>query len=397
MEEINVWYEKMVVLIAHALHGTAPEREQVENLDLAALYKLAAAHSLTAVVCMALEAADAFSMADPEVKKRWTDAKNKAIRKNMLLDAERERILKEMERAGIWYMPLKGSVLKELYPRYGMRQMADNDILFDPAGQREVMHLFLKRGYKAKVVGRGNHDVYLKPPVYNFEMHTALFGSAHPEGWAAYYRDVKERLHPDEGKKFGYHFTDEDFYIYITAHAYKHYSICGTGIRSLLDLFVFNWKKGKTLDREYVRAELQKLGIAEFEEKSRCLAEKMFGAAVPLSELALTKEEREMLAYYCGSGTYGTAKLRVKNKLRKLQGDEGPITVRTKLHYFCLRLFPGREWCREPYPLFYRYPFLIPALWMYRIVRSAVFYRKRLGDEIRMVKSPNVKRSGVDD
>ena len=382
----NTLDEKMIVLISCALHGTAPEREQIEKLDLAALYHLAEAHSLTAIVCMALEAADVFSTADPKLKKRWTDAKNKAIRKNMLLDAEREQILKEMEKAGIWYMPLKGSILKELYPRYGMRQMADNDILFDTAGQKEVMHIFLRRGYKAEVVGRGNQDVYLKPPFYNFEMHTALFGSGIHEGWTAYYRDVKNRLCPDAGRKFGYHFTDEDFYIYITAHAYKHYSISGTGLRTLLDLFVMNWKKGDTLDREYVNAELKKLGIAEFEEKSRCLAEKVFGTAGPPKATDLTEEEQELLAYYIGSGTYGTTQIRVKNKLRELQTDGETITVRTKLRYICLRVFPGRESCRESYPFFYRYPFLIPVLWIYRMLRGAAIYRKRLGTEIRTLK-----------
>ena len=390
MAEMNLLNEKMIDLISCALHGMVPEMEQVKKLNLDALYKLAGAHSLTAIVCMALEEADDFSMTELEVKKRWKDAKNKAVRKNMLLDVEQKQILGEMEKAGIWYMPLKGSILKELYPRYGMRQMADNDILFDSARQKDVMHLFVSRGYKAEVVGRGNHDIYLKPPIYNFEMHTALFGSTAKEEWTAYYCDVKKRLRPDEGRKFGYHFTDEDFYVYITAHAYKHYSNSGTGLRTLLDLFVFNWKKGNALDRKYVRAELKKLGIAEFEDKSRRLAEKVFGTKVPFKESALTEEEQKMFAHYCGSGTYGTMQNRMKNKLKALQADEKPITVRTKLRYICLRLFPGREWCRKYYPFFYRYPLFIPVLWVYRVIRGIVFRRKKLGNEIRMIeKSEN--------
>ena len=68
----------------------------------------------------------------------------------MLLDAEREQVFKEMDAAGIWHLPLKGSVLKSLYPKPWMRQMSDNDILFDPEYQSEVKDIMVKRGYLAK-------------------------------------------------------------------------------------------------------------------------------------------------------------------------------------------------------------------------------------------------------
>ncbi len=36
---------------------------------------------------------------------------------------------------GIWYMPLKGAILHTLYPVSGMREMADNDVLYDSTRQ----------------------------------------------------------------------------------------------------------------------------------------------------------------------------------------------------------------------------------------------------------------------
>lgn len=384
-EEVNPLIEKMIYLISCALHQAVPEKEQIEGLDLAELYRMAKRHSLTAIVCMALEAADAFSSADPEIEKYWKDAKDKAIRKNLLLDAEREEILKEMEAAGIWYMPLKGSILKDLYPRCGMRQMADNDILYDASRQADLTDLFVRRGYTVKSVGIGIHDVYMKPPVYNFEMHTALFAEAFKKEWAESYLDVKERLIPDEGKKFGYHFSDEDFYVYIMAHAYKHYSNCGTGIRTLLDTFVLDWKKGGSLDRVYINSELERLGIAEFEEQSRIFARKLFGSANVIFVKEFTEAEQKMLSYYCGSATYGTARIYVKNRLGAIQTDEKPISAGTKLRYYFGRLFPGREWFKLPYPFLYRHPYLVPFFWIYRIMRMALFSRKRIGNEIKEV------------
>ena len=36
------------------------------------------------------------------------------------------------------------------------------------------------------------------------------------------------------------HFTDEDFYVFIVAHEYKHFAdLGGTGIRNLVDRYVY--------------------------------------------------------------------------------------------------------------------------------------------------------------
>ena len=149
---------------------------------------------------------------------------------------ERAAILEKLEEAGIWYMPLKGSVLKDLYPRYGMRQMADNDILIDASRAEDVKSIMQSLGFTTECFGMSNHDIYHKPPVSNFEIHTALFGLSHEEKIYVYYRDVNSRLIKDEGKRCGWHFTPEDFYVYITAHEYKHFSGGGTGLRSFLDV-----------------------------------------------------------------------------------------------------------------------------------------------------------------
>ena len=49
--------------------------------------------------------------------------------------------------------------------------MSDNDILFDEDAWERVEKHMISEGYEAEYVGKGIHDVYQKPPVYNFEMH----------------------------------------------------------------------------------------------------------------------------------------------------------------------------------------------------------------------------------
>ena len=97
-------------------------------------------------------------------------------------------------------------------------------------------------------------------------MHNALFGEYHKSELFNYYRSVKDRLIKDPDNNFGYHFSANDLYIYITAHEYKHYSRGGTGIRSLLDTYVIWQKLGDELNEDYIKAECTKLDISEFEQ-----------------------------------------------------------------------------------------------------------------------------------
>lgn len=117
----NAYY--LMYLIRCILNKKTPAKEKLDKMDLSGVFKVAKGHSLTAIAAYALESAGIYD-------KDFEEEKNKAIRKTIILDAERENVLAELEKACIWYMPLKGILIKDLYPQIGMRQMADNDILF---------------------------------------------------------------------------------------------------------------------------------------------------------------------------------------------------------------------------------------------------------------------------
>ena len=69
----------------------------------------------------------------------WKQAGTMGMYRELQFDVEREQILEALEAHGISYLPLKGILLKDDYPKPGMRYMCDNDILYgyvepDPAG-----------------------------------------------------------------------------------------------------------------------------------------------------------------------------------------------------------------------------------------------------------------------
>lgn len=362
-------------LCACAVNGQIPDATRVSGMNIDHLYSAADRNLLTGITAMALESA---GVKDPA----FTQAKGKAIRKVAAFDLEREAILDAFEKAGIWYLPLKGAVLKDLYPMIGMRQMADNDILCDASRTADVRAIMESHGFETdKAYGHGAHDSFFKPPVYNFEMHRTLFSANHDKRIRSYYENVKGRLKCVDGKEFERRFSDEDFYVYMIAHEYKHYSGGGTGLRSLLDTYVYILNKGKTLDWDYISGEIEKLGITDFESKNRSLALHLFCGD------ALSCEDQSMLDYVISSGTYGTVENRVNNGIAK-KGDG----IIGKVRYVFSRIFLPLDVVRSSFPLFIKYPVLLPFLPFYRAIRGVTTRRNVMKAELKTIAGYKQKK-----
>ena len=371
----------MLYLAACALHDAVPDARRMADMDLAGVMTEAARQSMNGIAYLGIQkyvdaTPNAGDVTDADRLAQWKQSYAQIIRKAVLFDMERERILSFLDQNGIWYLPLKGIILQNMYPRIGMRQMADNDILFDANYRAELKSFMLENGYKGgEKVGRTDaacHDTYLKAPFYNFEMHYSLHPASEKEiELRHYYADIKERLIKDNGNSCGYHMSDEDFYIYVTTHAYKHYSRAGTGVRLLMDTYVYLSQKKDQMDLAYVEKELAALGLADFEKTARTAAFKVFSEPNHKGLTKFTETETELLTRCIHAGVYGTSGIAMKTKLSELSED-GRITPRIKLKYFMGRLIPGDDCYMLRYPLAYRHRILIPFVVVARIL-EAVF------------------------
>lgn len=375
----------MLYLTACGIHKQAPDPARVLAMDLKKVYTLSRSQSLNALTYLALEQltkrADGPEIPDPDqILPAWAESRNKAIRKIMLLDGARAQLFAYLEEKGIWHLPLKGVILTPLYPELGTRQMSDNDILFDGAYRQEVREWFVGHGYTVEHYGASNHDVYHKDPVYNFEMHVALFHEDAQPQKAHYYCTLKDRLKLAQGKTYEYCMTDEDFYLYLLAHMHKHYSSRETGFRSLLDVYVYSRAKDK-LNRAYLDQELQKIGLLEFEEQMRALAGKIFEPM--LNKVNLTGTEKAILMKLLYSRTNSTLEEYWEDTVRKNQSTQEPISRAVKFKYIWERLFPSREhmekWCKLYAPIFCRHQWLMPAARVWRFMKA----KKEKGTTIR--------------
>ena len=360
--------DDLIYILSCAVNEKMPELQKVTQMDMTELFYLAKWHSLASAVAVALEQVI-------PLPHDFDQAKKKAIRKLSLFEIERKKIFAAFENAEIWYLPLKGILLKNDYPKTAMREMSDNDILVDPTRMDDIKQIMEGLGYHCDMFGRFNHDIYSKPPTTEFEIHHALFFDKEMPLLSTYYRNVKDRLLQDG---FACKMTDEDFYIFYLCHTYKHYVHAGTGLRSLLDCYVF-LKAHPSLDKEYLDAELQKLKLTDFECKIRELSQKVFS----LDEL--NEADRKALFIYVSSGIYGTAENSEYHSLEKELGYDDSNAAKRK--YWKNRFLISREALHKYYPFVEKHMVLYPMLLVYRPIKGVVLRPKSIIREYKKVKA----------
>ncbi|MBQ7217043.1 MAG: nucleotidyltransferase family protein [Synergistaceae bacterium] len=350
----------LIYILSCALNQKAPDPARIEAMNLRSLLITAKRHMLSALAGFALEKAG--------VQDRgFMQAKMKALRRYVLTEQDKQAVTHALEDAKIWYMPLKGSVLKEYYPSPELREMSDVDILVDASRIDDVRRIMHSLGFTGEIFSSSIDEDYHKDPFSEFEMHKTLFGDEHGENLMEYYSDVKSRLLQDRPDSFAYHFGNEDMYIYMTAHERKHYETYGTGLRAVTDTYIFLQRFSDSLDWGYVHGECGKLGISDFERRNRELAMKIFGGG------ELSASEREMLKYIILSGVHGVTENMIQNELKKYG----------KAKYFFYRIFIPMSAVKTRYPFFARHKVLLPILPVYRLVKRLYISRGQFFVKLR--------------
>lgn len=355
---IEVAY-KMCDLIARALNGS---NDKYCSDDTELLFKVCCQHRIAALVSTVI---------DPKCKGyngTWDPMFRLSALRKKHMDTERGKLISFLRENDIWYLPMKGLVLEQLYPAPHLREMCDNDILYDGDSYELVKAFMLKNDYKTEHSSKSVHvDEYRKPPYINFDLHKNFFNFSR-NNLAPYYNDIKRLLIPVD--EYEMKLSNEDFYVYMTAHCYKHFIDGGTGIRSFVDCYLYN--KKVEYNKDYVKAELYKLGITDFEERFSAMSDKLFSGGVP----KLSENENETLLYVISSGAYGTKENYLNNKLK----------TTSKNSYLWSRLFPPLEWYKGHVPFCYKHRWAIPFYCVYRIFDRVLRHHKRIKNEIDIVK-----------
>jgi hypothetical protein len=356
----------LIALLAAVLHNQVPP-PLPPGLNMERLYKLAVRHSVANMACYALCRLE--TLPAPENMKPFLLARSRGIAKEARQELEVGLILSALEEKQIKCMPLKGYIIKNLYPQPDMRMMADVDILMEASQLEKAGQIMSSLGYTAEHIG-GNHDVYYKRPVMNIELHRALFAKSNTV-FHNYFGTGWERARPTVGSSYRYEMSKEDFYIYLLAHMAKHYRGGGTGIRSVMDVWVYTRHYKEQLDWSYINTELEKAGLSDFAQSIKSLAEQWFG------ETSAREINQDMGAFILANGTYGTSRNAAMNRFLQGKKDHDSFTM-AKVKYSLRILFPNLQHMTIQFPMLDKLPFLLPVCWAVRGMRTVLFRRESL-------------------
>ena len=159
----------VVCLCRCAVNETTPQTDQINELNLDHLFKTAQKHMLASMIGLVLKNMGISTT-------QFKDAIASAQRQAVILNNDLKIISSALEAAGIWYMPLKGAVLKDVYPRFAMREMCDYDVLFDALYTKEVRKIMIDLGFQVKSYGESNDDVRIEEGAYSGLQRTILRG-----------------------------------------------------------------------------------------------------------------------------------------------------------------------------------------------------------------------------
>lgn len=365
MKSYSGEYEYLFHLLSCVMTDAQPD-EKPEALSFQKIFDIAAEHSVANTAFYAIEKLSA--KPDEELMKKWSEARDKALMKDVIQSAEYQSICAAFSQRNIRFIPLKGVILKKLYPQSDMRLMSDIDMLIDQSSAKSAYETMLSLGYANKSRHVGIHDVYLKKPVMNVEIHRELFGITGNE-FNAIFKDPWKLCSQHDGCL--YKFDPNYFCVHMLAHCAKHYKAGGTGIRSFLDIWLFMHKCGGELDMALIDSLLGSVGIKELCHDFIYLSEIWFGGA------ECSEKYEEMTRFILSSGTYGNFENRVEIQLKD----------KSKAKYVISQIFPPLAHMRSGYPILRKAPVLLPFCWIYRLIVRPFTSRKKISANLKIVKN----------
>ena len=269
------------------------------------------------------------------------------------------------EEAGVDYMPLKGVLLKELYPSPEMRVMGDADILIRMEDYDTIRPIM--RNLPAVPLPESDHEyTWMMPPRLTIELHKRMIPS-YNEDYYAYYGDGWRLARPTSADSHRFEMTREDTLIYLFTHFAKHYRDKGAGLKYVVDFYVFR-RAYPELDMAYVEREMKKLRLWEFYRNVMRLVDVWFEGA----------ESDEKMDYMTdkifSDGVFGKEENGAVSEGVKLSKTAGSAKRKRAIRL----IFPKYSNMCVKYPVLKKWPILLPFLWIWRLLDTLFSHKDRI-------------------
>ena len=268
-KSINLLFE----LIQNAIENEPLKDSEIvflkDNATLNKILKIASFHDLSHLPSKAL-------LDNNIIEKNNTELFNTANTNVMLsiyryeqLDYITKGVYSLFEENDISYLPLKGEVIRDIYPEKWMRTSCDADIFVKRQDVDKAVKL-ISDNLGGKVSWSGNHDI---PIFFDNDTHIELhFSFDDLSDLCPGAFDNIEGFTVNDKNKNRLIMEDKYFYLHHIAHMAKHIKLGGCGLRPFIDLYLMN-KNGIKKDEDL----LKKYNLLTFAESCENLSFSIFG------------------------------------------------------------------------------------------------------------------------
>ncbi len=361
-------FEKDVIsIIGAALDGGVPTLSG--ELDFKRLYGFSKSMQITPLVVAGLEKVDGIFESD-DGKRLVKSAIAYAFFSDMQ-ECEIASIKKRFDEAGIEYLLLKGTVLRQIYPRKEMRLMSDADILIKEEQYSKISEIMTSLGYTENF--ESDHElVWNKENKFHIELHKRLVPSYNKD-YYEYFGDGWRLATVQDGSEWK--MSDEDCFIYTFVHYAKHYRDGGIGVKHVCDFHLY-LKKYPNLDWKYIENELAALQLLRFWLNTKTLVDVWFNGLE-------CDEKSAFLTHKIFSGNaYGTAEAHLLSQGLKISKSSKNVRIKRLF----MSAFPEYSTMQRHYRFIRKAPFLLPFAWVCRWV-WILFHPKKFVEQKRKLQT----------
>ena len=319
--------------------------------DWSGLVRLARLHRVEPLIWRAV------SQAGLDIPGETGERLRRAYNQAVFQDVQQDYIAGQLREAfcqrEVPHILLRGAVLKRDYPEACLRTMLDLDYLVRLEDYPKIRQVADALGGQHTHTD-GGHFTFSFSPQVTVEFHPNLIYTASPVGTGI--NPGWQYVKPGSGP-YALELTEEGFYLNMVCHLAYHFAKGGTGIRSVLDLWVYRHSHTPQPDWEFVNRELERAGLRDFAETAAALSEAWFGDG------ALTPVLVEMGDYILTSGAYGLEPRAVLNAACFSPGCTGRCALMQRVFYPRQELENRFHWARGR-------SWLLPAAWCLRAYRA---------------------------
>lgn len=350
------------------LTETEPSQNLIDCIDaysISKLFVMAKKHDLVHIVSVYLDRVGLLK--EDEISKEFRKKAITSVYRIEYMKYAFQQVCEIFNKNKIDYVPLKGSVLRNYYPKEDMRTSCDIDILIKENYVDAAVDALVKSGGFI-LKGKSYHDVslYSKTNVH-LELHFNLLENM--DNLDCVLKDAWNYTKQEDG--YQHSFTDNFFIYYIFAHMAYHFASGGCGMRSMMDLWVIQNKMG--ISFKSATDLLKKANIYTFAEKISNLSNICFADGKP------DEYTTQLLSYIISGGVFGN----IENKVKYAKTNN-----KSTLRYILKRIFVPFDWMKRKYKVLNKHPYLLPIFYVVRVIEALFLNNtEKIACEVKVTKS----------